>query len=143
MSSPSTDGTPTRSPTRRTPATFERSKLKWDEIDDGEHGRLRRLYQELISLRHSEPDLADPWLDHLHIDYDEDLRWIVMRRGSLAIACNLGADPVDVPVTGEVVLAWGEPERRRENYSPTRAFVCNPAACHTNLSGGVHHRPLT
>ena len=32
-----------------------------------------------------------------------------MYRGSLAIACNLGADPVDVPVTGEVVLAWGQP----------------------------------
>jgi maltooligosyltrehalose trehalohydrolase len=33
----------------------------------------------------------------------------VMHRGSLAIACNLGTDSVDVPVTGEVVLAWGEP----------------------------------
>ena len=32
-----------------------------------------------------------------------------MHRGSLAIACNLGAEAVDVPVTGEVVLAWGEP----------------------------------
>jgi maltooligosyltrehalose trehalohydrolase len=32
-----------------------------------------------------------------------------MHRGSLAIACNLGADAVDIPVTGEVVLAWGEP----------------------------------
>ncbi|MET0189989.1 MAG: DUF3459 domain-containing protein [Pseudonocardia sediminis] len=32
-----------------------------------------------------------------------------MHRGSLAIACNLHADEVTVPVTGEVVLAWGEP----------------------------------
>jgi maltooligosyltrehalose trehalohydrolase len=32
-----------------------------------------------------------------------------MHRGSLAIACNLGAEAVDVPVTGEVVLAWGDP----------------------------------
>jgi maltooligosyltrehalose trehalohydrolase len=48
-------------------------------------------------------------LDHLGIDYDEEARWIVMRRGSLAIACNLGSDPVDVPVTGDIVLAWGEP----------------------------------
>ena len=32
-----------------------------------------------------------------------------MHRGSLAIACNLNADEVTVPVTGEVVLAWGEP----------------------------------
>ena len=32
-----------------------------------------------------------------------------MHRGALAIACNLGTEAVDVPVTGEVVLAWGEP----------------------------------
>jgi maltooligosyltrehalose trehalohydrolase len=32
-----------------------------------------------------------------------------MFRGSLAIACNLGTDTVDVPVSGEVVLAWSEP----------------------------------
>jgi len=27
----------------------------------------------------------------------------------LAIACNLGTEAVDVPVAGELVLAWGEP----------------------------------
>ena len=32
-----------------------------------------------------------------------------MHRGALAIACNLGTEAVDVPVSGEVVLAWGEP----------------------------------
>ena len=96
-------------PDPQDPATFERSKLNWDEIDDGEHGRLRQLYRLLIALRHNEPDLADPWLDHMRVDYDEAKRWIVMHRGCLAIACNLGADGVDVPVSGEVVLAWGEP----------------------------------
>ena len=55
--------------------------------------------------------MADPWLDHLKVDYDEDQRWIVMHRGSLAIACNLGAERSRrVPVTGELVLAWGEPK---------------------------------
>lgn len=97
-------------PDPQDPETFERSKLKWDEIDEGDHARLRRVYRELIALRHNEPDLADPWLDNLQVDYDEDARWILMRRGSLSIACNLGADAVDVPATGEVVLAWGEPE---------------------------------
>jgi maltooligosyltrehalose trehalohydrolase len=97
-------------PDPQDPATFERSRLNWDEIDDGEHGRLRRVYQRLIALRHNEPDLADPRLDHLRVEYDEEARWIVMRRGALAIACNLGADTVGVPVTGEVVLAWGEPK---------------------------------
>lgn len=97
-------------PDPQDPATFERSKLNWDEIDEGDHGRLRRLYRDLIALRRTEADLADPWLDHLHIEFDERQRWIVMRRGALAIACNLGEDATGVPVTGELVLAWGEPE---------------------------------
>ena len=45
-----------------------------------------------------------------------------MHRGSLAIACNLGADAVDVPVTGEVVLAWGEPTVDAETDTAGGAF---------------------
>ncbi|MCV7398997.1 malto-oligosyltrehalose trehalohydrolase [Mycobacterium fragae] len=96
-------------PDPQDPQTFYRSKLDWDEADAGEHARLRRAYQDLIALRRNEPDLADPWLDHLAIDYDEDRGWIVMRRGRLTVACNLGTEPVTLPVHGEVVLAWGEP----------------------------------
>jgi len=96
-------------PDPQDPETFSRSKLDWEEVAAGEHRRLWQVYQRLIALRHSEPDLADPWLGHLSVDYDEDQRWIVMRRGALSIACNIGADPVAVPVTGEVMLAWGEP----------------------------------
>jgi maltooligosyltrehalose trehalohydrolase len=95
-------------PDPQDPTTFERSKLNWNEVEEGEHARLRRIYQQLIALRNDEPDMADPWLEHLRIDYDEDQRWIVMHRGSLAITCNLGATAVDVPVTGQVVLAWDE-----------------------------------
>ena len=68
------------------------------------------FYRDLIALRRAEPDLADPWLDHLRIDYDEDARWFVMHRGAFAIACNFGEAEVDVPVTGEAVLSWGEPQ---------------------------------
>jgi maltooligosyltrehalose trehalohydrolase len=96
-------------PDPQDPETFLRSKLNWDEVDDGDHGRLRQIYRQLIALRHNERDLADPWLEHLWVDYDEAERWIVMHRGSLAIACNLGSEAVDIPVTGEVVLAWSEP----------------------------------
>jgi maltooligosyltrehalose trehalohydrolase len=34
----------------------------------------------------------------------------LVHRGDLIIACNLGTQPVTVPVTGEEVLAWGTPE---------------------------------
>jgi maltooligosyltrehalose trehalohydrolase len=96
-------------PDPQDPQTFQRSKLHWDEAGTGEHARLRRIYQDLITLRRNEPDLSDPWLEHLVIDYDEDRRWIVMHRGGLAIACNLGVDAVDVPVTGEVLLSSESP----------------------------------
>lgn len=96
-------------PDPQDPATFERSKLHWDEKGSGEHARLLGFYRDLIALRRTEPDMADAWLDHLRVDYDEDARWLVMHRGTLSIACNLGAEPVDVPVAGDVVLAWNDP----------------------------------
>ncbi|MGB7357586.1 MAG: malto-oligosyltrehalose trehalohydrolase [Mycobacterium sp.] len=97
-------------PDPQDPATFERSKLNWGEVGDGEHARLLSFYRSLIALRRSESDFGDPWLDHLKITYDEDRRWFLMQRGNFTISCNLGDHPVDVPVTGEVVLAFEEPE---------------------------------
>lgn len=96
-------------PDPQDPQTFERCKLDWDELGSGDHARLHRLYRDLIAFRRDAPDLADPWLAHLIADYDETDRWIVLHRGQLAIACNLGDNPVTVPVHGEVVLAWDEP----------------------------------
>jgi maltooligosyltrehalose trehalohydrolase len=32
-----------------------------------------------------------------------------MRRGRIAIACNLGTESVRVDVTGELLLQWGDP----------------------------------
>ncbi|GJF12486.1 malto-oligosyltrehalose trehalohydrolase [Mycolicibacterium cyprinidarum] len=95
-------------PDPQNPATFERSKLNWDEIGDGDHARLLSFYRQLIALRRNEPDLRDPWLDHLRIDYDEHRQWFVMHRGGFAVACNLGTGPDEVPATGEVVLSWGD-----------------------------------
>lgn len=95
-------------PDPQDPATFERSKLDWDEVGRGEHAELYAFYRALIALRRNEPDLADPWLDNLRIDFDEDARWFVMHRGGFDIVCNLGTDTVEVPVSGEVVLSWGE-----------------------------------
>ncbi|QIV84673.1 malto-oligosyltrehalose trehalohydrolase [Mycolicibacterium frederiksbergense] len=96
-------------PDPQDPETFTRSKLDWAEVTEGGHARLLQVYRQLIALRHNEPDFADPWLDHLRVDYDEDARWIVLHRGTSAVACNLGDSAVTVPVTGEVVLAWDDP----------------------------------
>ena len=96
-------------PDPQDPETFLRSKLDWSEAGRGEHARLLEFYRGLIRLRHTDPDLADPWLGHLEVDVDEDDRWIVLRRGRVVIACNLGEDEASVPAAGESVLSWGEP----------------------------------
>jgi maltooligosyltrehalose trehalohydrolase len=92
-------------PDPQDPHTFQRSKLNWSELDEGAHHRLLQLYRDLIALRRNEPDLCDPWLDNLIVDYDEQSRWIALRRGTLTVACNLGAEPVLVPFAGERVLS--------------------------------------
>ncbi len=110
-------------PDPQEPETFLRSKLDWTETEVGEHARLLGVYRGLIALRHDEPDFADPWLDHLRVDYDEDEHWIVMYRGAFAVACNLGEQPVEVPVGGEVVLAWGEVVSDRTTVLPGHSFA--------------------
>lgn len=102
-------------PDPQDPATFQRSKLNWGEVTEGDHDRLHRTYRALIALRRSEPDLADPWLDHMSIDFNEEQRWIVLHRGAVSIACNLGTEAVTVPVSGELLLAWETAEIRADS----------------------------
>jgi maltooligosyltrehalose trehalohydrolase len=110
-------------PDPQDPETFQRSKLDWAEVGGGAHIRLWNVYRDLIALRHREPDLTDPWLDDLRIEYDEEQRWIVMHRAALAIACNLGEASATVPVTGTVVLAWDEPTVGEATELPGHSFV--------------------
>ncbi|HEY2318260.1 MAG TPA: malto-oligosyltrehalose trehalohydrolase [Solirubrobacteraceae bacterium] len=75
------------------PATFERSKLT-RRADQG----LARLYRELIQARKQLPRGTPR-----EIEYDEQFRWLVVRRGSYELACNFGTGPVTIPCQGETV----------------------------------------
>ena len=70
--------------------------------------RCSATYRELIALRKARPELSDPWLDEVEVDVDEEARTIVLHRGGLRLAVNLGDDPVTfdlgLPV-GRVLLA--------------------------------------
>ncbi|OZF45605.1 malto-oligosyltrehalose trehalohydrolase [Rhodococcus sp. 14-2470-1b] len=96
-------------PDPQDPETFLRSKLEWTELGSGDHARLLTVYRDLLSLRRARPELTDPWLPNLKVDYDEDQQWIVLHRGSLAVVCNLSDSTVIVPVGGRTVLSWEEP----------------------------------
>jgi maltooligosyltrehalose trehalohydrolase len=88
-------------------ATFERSKLNWGEVDRPGHAEVLTWYRELIALRRTQPDLAGGDLQAVETAFDEEARWLTMRRGSVAVAVNLGATAQLVPLVGagEILLA--------------------------------------
>jgi maltooligosyltrehalose trehalohydrolase len=97
-------------PDPQDPATFERSKLAWSELDDDKHADVLDFYRRLLALRRSRPELSDPRLDLIEVAYDEGARWLVMHRGALRVAVNLATERQEVPLDGRpmgVLLASG------------------------------------
>jgi maltooligosyltrehalose trehalohydrolase len=94
-------------------STFTDSKLDWDEPAQEPHATLLRVYRELIALRRVWPELSDPWLDKLDVDFDEDSRTVVLHRGRLRVVVNLGGDAVSIDLhapVGRILLASEEAE---------------------------------
>jgi malto-oligosyltrehalose trehalohydrolase len=92
-------------------ATFLRSKLDWGQLDREPYLGTLAWYRELIALRRARPELTDPRLDRVQTDFDEDARWLMVRRGRLWIVANLGAHAVRLPLgqRGIGVLAASSP----------------------------------
>jgi maltooligosyltrehalose trehalohydrolase len=80
--------------------TFRDSTLDWSELDQPRHVALRDWTRSLIALRRSRLDLSDGRRDRLQVSFDEDARWIVVRRGLTVVVCNLGSGRAEVPVPG-------------------------------------------
>ncbi len=92
--------------------TFRNSTLDWGELDQERHASLLAWTRDLIALRRARPELSDGRRDQVRVTYDEDARWIVVRRGAIAVVCNLAADRQAVPApTGTVLLASGDDVR--------------------------------
>jgi maltooligosyltrehalose trehalohydrolase len=85
-------------PDPQDPATFERSKLDWNELERGEHAELLAWHRDLIQLRRQQPSLSDG--QPARVRHDDATGWLVVHRGLVTIAANLGA--------GEVTLAVDE-----------------------------------
>jgi maltooligosyltrehalose trehalohydrolase len=92
-------------PDPQDPATFERSKLAWSEVGEGDHAELLRWHRDLIRLRRSTPALTDGRLDRVDVEVDEDEGHLLLRRGAVHVAVNLGTAPWSVPVDGPVRLS--------------------------------------
>ena len=83
-------------------ATFERSRLNWAERTQEPHRTLLEWHRALIRLRKQWPDLHDDDLSGVDVRHDESARWLVLRRGRIAVVCNLAGNSQAVPVYDEV-----------------------------------------
>jgi maltooligosyltrehalose trehalohydrolase len=88
-------------PDPMSPQTVENSRLKWEELANGDHATVLETYRALIALRRSRPELADPRLDRFVVE--QDGACFVLHRGSTRVVVNLGTTPVPLP-QGDVVL---------------------------------------
>ncbi|GAA4770776.1 malto-oligosyltrehalose trehalohydrolase [Actinomycetospora chibensis] len=86
-------------------STFEDSRLDWSEIEREPHAWLLGVHRELIALRRAHPELTDPHLDRVRVDADADARTLVVHRGDLRLAVNLGGAPATLPVAAREVLS--------------------------------------
>ncbi|GAA4861524.1 malto-oligosyltrehalose trehalohydrolase [Actinomycetospora straminea] len=86
-------------------ATFEASKLDWSEPSREPHAALLGVYRELIALRRAHPELTDPHLAPVRVDHDAQARTLVVHRGTLRLAVNLGGSPATLPVAAREVLS--------------------------------------
>jgi maltooligosyltrehalose trehalohydrolase len=97
-------------PDPQDPATFERSRLDWAELNKERHAALLAWYTELIGLRRRVPELTDPRPRRVETACDAGLGWLVVRRGPVTVAVNLGvADWTFTTAGGAKVLAASDP----------------------------------
>ena len=104
-----------RVPDPQNPTTFEDSKLDWSEVAGRRGARMLAWYRALVALRRSRPDLAAGRHAGLAVEQDASGTWIVVRRGDVVLASNLGDLPCRVTFdgagTGRLLLSWGAPPR--------------------------------
>jgi maltooligosyltrehalose trehalohydrolase len=99
-------------PDPQNPNTFLRSKLDWNEPAREPHKTLLEWHRNLISLRKAIPALRDGRLEDVGVQFDDQKRWLVVRRGAVAIACNLAESEQSVPLPFEGVVLLASKEGR-------------------------------
>ena len=107
-------------PDPQSPATFQRSKLNWDERRQPPHAEMLDWYRRLIAFRLSTPDLTDPDLAHVRVRCSEDEQWLVMERGSVTVAFSLALQPIHLEVRpGSTIALASTPDIQLNNNALT------------------------
>lgn len=102
-------------PDPQDPATFERSKLDWEERARAPHRDMLAWHKSLIQLRRCSEDLLDGAFERVETAFDEEQRWLTMRRGSIMTACNMSDGRRDIPLGSsfEMLLTSSPFERKQ------------------------------
>jgi maltooligosyltrehalose trehalohydrolase len=91
------------------PKAFFGAKLRWDERTETGHREVLSLYRELLALRRNHRELTDGRLNGVEVQFDEDQRWLIVRRGTLLVIANVGeADRIVPAPCSEILLASDE-----------------------------------
>jgi maltooligosyltrehalose trehalohydrolase len=102
---------PNQIPNPEDRATFERSKLRWDEVQQGEHAEMLSWYKALIHLRRTTPSLNSGEPENARVRYDQRAMLFSMERGNIVVSCNLGAMTRRMPAPhGAQLVMASQPE---------------------------------
>jgi len=96
------------------PATYQASKLKWDEIPEPEHHSMLEWYRKLIHLRRKtlSLNLGDP--ERMDVCYNEEGKWIRLDRGEIRTVLNFSElqTAFEMPTGADLLLSSAAaPER--------------------------------
>ena len=85
-------------PDPQDPETFQRSKLRWEEVGHEPHAEILNWYQQLLRLRRLHPALTNGRMEDVRVAYNQDAGWLIVERDSVTVACNLAGQEQSVPV---------------------------------------------
>jgi maltooligosyltrehalose trehalohydrolase len=83
-------------PDPQAPATFQRSKLDWDEVGDPGHSEMLDWYRALITLRREGRE-ADETREQLDAQYDSTRQLLLYSHRDRLVCCNLGDETHELP----------------------------------------------
>ena len=89
---------PEEVPDPQSPETFERSQLKWDEVERDAHASMLEWYRDLVRLRRQLPALTTGRTDMTCTSYDEKAQWLVVEHSDVSIVCSFSDTSQTVPL---------------------------------------------
>ena len=91
-------------PDPEAPETFERSKLKWTEVHEGQHADMLQWVKDLIELRRCNVDLNDGDFGHLKVSSSHEGKALTMQRGAVRVIMYLGEGEMTCPLLEDETL---------------------------------------